>query len=79
MAALSTVGEWLSFLMVEGAPIALKQEFVRCRRQRDATASMLALMRPATQVNSYAGKFPGPEENGLSYLRISLNAFEGKN
>lgn len=54
------------------------EEFVRFRKERDATLSMPALMLPAVQVNIRAGEFPEAEENGLSFLRIPLNAFGGQ-
>jgi glyoxylase-like metal-dependent hydrolase (beta-lactamase superfamily II) len=55
-----------------------KEDFVRFRNERDATLSMPALMLPAVQLNIRAGQFPEPEENGLSFLKLPLNAFGGK-
>lgn len=50
------------------------QEFVRMREERDATLSMPALILPSVQVNIRAGQFPPPESNGVSYLKLPLNA-----
>jgi glyoxylase-like metal-dependent hydrolase (beta-lactamase superfamily II) len=49
--------------------------FVAMRTERDATLSMPALILPAIQVNLNAGQLPAPEENGVRYLKIPLNAF----
>ncbi len=53
---------------------ATEQDFVRMRTERDATLSMPVLILPAVQVNIRAGQFPTPESNGVSYLKIPLNA-----
>ena len=55
-----------------------REDFVRFREERDATLSMPALILPSIQVNVRAGEFPPAEENGLSYLKLPLNAFGGK-
>ena len=55
-----------------------KEDFIRFREQRDATLSMPRLMLAAVQINIRAGQFPEPEENGLSFLKLPLNAFGGK-
>lgn len=49
-------------------------EFVAMRTQRDTTLSMPQLILPAVQVNMRAGQFPPPEDNGVSYLKIPLDA-----
>lgn len=49
-------------------------EFVRMRTERDATLSMPTLILPSVQVNIRAGQLPPPEKNGISYLKIPLNA-----
>ena len=51
-----------------------EEAFVRLRRERDAGLDMPALILPAIQVNIRAGAFPPAEENGVSYLKIPLNA-----
>ncbi|MBV8035271.1 MBL fold metallo-hydrolase [Roseateles sp.] len=48
--------------------------FVAMRRARDATLGAPALILPALQVNIRAGQMPLAEDNGVSYLRIPLNA-----
>jgi hypothetical protein len=35
---------------------------------------MPVLMLPSVQVNMRAGHMPDPEENGVAYLKIPLNA-----
>jgi glyoxylase-like metal-dependent hydrolase (beta-lactamase superfamily II) len=49
-------------------------EFVRMRTARDATLEMPVLILPAVQVNIRAGEFPPKDDNGVSYLKIPLNA-----
>ena len=44
------------------------------RTERDATLSMPVLILPSVQVNIRAGQLPPPEKNGVSYLKIPLNA-----
>lgn len=51
-----------------------EDEFVKMRSERDATLSMPALLLPSIQVNIRAGRFPEPEENGISYLKMPMNA-----
>lgn len=48
--------------------------FVALREGRDQTLQMPALILPSVQVNLRAGRFPPPEENGIAYLKIPLNA-----
>ncbi|AYA68833.1 MBL fold metallo-hydrolase [Acinetobacter sp. WCHA55] len=52
-----------------------KADFIEMRNHRDATLSMPKLILPAIQINMFAGKFPQPEENGISYLKLPLNFF----
>ena len=49
-------------------------DFVAMRTQRDATLEMPVLILPSVQVNIRAGELPPPEANGVSYLKIPLNA-----
>ena len=49
-------------------------QFVEMRTKRDATLQMPVLILPAIQVNLSAGHLPEPEDNGVRYLRIPLNA-----
>lgn len=50
-----------------------EDEFVRMREARDRTLGMPVLMLPSIQVNARAGRFPPPEDNGVSYLKIPLD------
>ena len=49
-------------------------EFVSMRQARDATLEVPTLILPSIQVNVRAGQLPPADENGVSYLRIPLNA-----
>ena len=51
-----------------------EDEFVRMRTARDATLAMPVLILPAVQINIRAGAFPPKDDNGVSYLKIPLNA-----
>jgi hypothetical protein len=48
--------------------------FVTMRTTRDATLAMPVLILPSVQVNIRAGQMPPPEGNGVSYLKIPVNA-----
>jgi glyoxylase-like metal-dependent hydrolase (beta-lactamase superfamily II) len=50
------------------------EEFVAMRTARDATLAMPVLILPSVQVNMRAGHLPEPEDNGVRYLKIPLNA-----
>jgi len=50
-------------------------EFVAMRTARDATLGPPALIIPSIQLNIRAGVFPPSESNGVSYLKLPLNAF----
>jgi len=49
-------------------------EFVERRNARDATLDMPVLILPSVQVNMRAGRMPPPEDNGISYLKIPVDA-----
>lgn len=49
-------------------------QFVAMRQARDATLAMPTLILPSVQVNIRAGELPPPEDNGVRYLKIPLNA-----
>jgi len=51
-----------------------REDFIRMREARDATLAMPALILPSVQINMRAGHFPEPESNGVSYLKLPLNA-----
>jgi hypothetical protein len=49
-------------------------QFVEMRTKRDATLEMPVLILPAVQINIRAGELPPKESNGVSYVKIPLNA-----
>ncbi|MBX3661865.1 MAG: MBL fold metallo-hydrolase [Burkholderiales bacterium] len=51
-----------------------EDEFVKMRQARDATLEMPTLILPSIQVNVRGGRLPPPDDNGIAYLRIPLNA-----
>ena len=51
-----------------------EDEFVAMRTARDATLEVPTLILPSIQVNVRAGQLPPPDDNGVAYLRIPLNA-----
>lgn len=51
-----------------------RDEFIKMRTDRDKTLSMPKLILPSIQVNMRAGEFPQAEDNGVSYIKIPLNA-----
>lgn len=48
--------------------------FVQMREARDATLEMPVLILPSVQINMRAGHLPEPDDNGVRYLKIPLNA-----
>jgi glyoxylase-like metal-dependent hydrolase (beta-lactamase superfamily II) len=48
--------------------------FVELREARDRTLDMPRLILPSVQVNMRGGRLPEPEENGVRYLKIPLDA-----
>jgi len=48
--------------------------FVEMRTVRDRTLAMPNLILPSIQVNIRAGRMPEPEDNGMRYLKIPVNA-----
>ncbi|RJY09827.1 MBL fold metallo-hydrolase [Aurantiacibacter aquimixticola] len=51
-----------------------EDEFVAMRTARDATLDMPTLILPSVQVNIRGGRLPEPEDNGVSYIKIPVNA-----
>lgn len=51
-----------------------EDEFVKMRQARDATLEMPTLILPSIQVNVRGGRLPPPDDNGIAYLRIPINA-----
>jgi len=52
--------------------------FVAMRLARDASLEVPTLLWPSLQVNVRAGRIPPPDENGVSYLRLPLNALPAR-
>ena len=69
----TTVGEQKKFNIHLHDGIS-QEEFVTMRSAKDKTLSMPALMLPSVQVNMRAGELPPPEDNGIRYLKIPLDA-----
>lgn len=51
-----------------------EEQFVAVRNERDKSLELPLRILPSVQVNIRAGRFPPPEDNGVSYLKIPLNA-----
>ncbi len=51
-----------------------EDDFVKMRTSRDAGLSMPQLIMPSIQVNIRGGHLPEPEDNGVSYIKIPVNA-----
>jgi glyoxylase-like metal-dependent hydrolase (beta-lactamase superfamily II) len=51
-----------------------EDEFVAMREARDATLDMPRLILPSVQVNMRAGHLPPPDDNGVIYLKLPVNA-----
>ena len=51
-----------------------EDEFVAMRTARDKTLGMPQLILPSVQVNIRAGALPPPDDNGISYLKLPINA-----
>jgi glyoxylase-like metal-dependent hydrolase (beta-lactamase superfamily II) len=71
---MATVGEQRAHNIHVNDTIS-ETDFVRRRNARDATLSKPNLILPSIQINIRAGQLPAPESNGISYLKIPLNAF----
>lgn len=52
-----------------------REQFIRFRKERDATLSQPRLLFPSVQVNVDAGLLPSPHANGRRYLSTPLNLF----
>ncbi len=51
-----------------------RDEFIKMRTERDATLAMPKLILPSVQVNMRAGDMPPPEDNGVRYMKVPINA-----
>jgi glyoxylase-like metal-dependent hydrolase (beta-lactamase superfamily II) len=69
----TTVGEEKANNIHVGAGKS-EDAFVKMRTERDATLAMPVLILPSVQVNMRAGDLPPKEDNGVSYLKIPLDA-----
>jgi glyoxylase-like metal-dependent hydrolase (beta-lactamase superfamily II) len=54
-----------------------EEEFIVLRKARDATLPMPRLILQVLQVNIAGGRLPAPEDNGVRYLKIPLDALAG--
>ena len=70
---LSTVGEQRARNIHVRDGIS-EADFVAMRTARDAMLEMPLLIIPSVQVNIRAGAMPPPDANGVSYLRMPINA-----
>ena len=50
-----------------------RDEFVRRRKERDATLKAPRLLYPSVQINIDAGRLPAPHANGRRYLTVPLD------
>lgn len=69
----TTVGEQRRNNIHVGAR-ATEESFVAMREARDAKLDMPRLILPSVQVNMRAGNMPPAEDNGVSYLKLPINA-----
>ena len=51
-----------------------QEAFVRLRTGRDASLQLPKLLLPSVQVHMRSGGFPPPEANGVSNLKLPVNA-----
>lgn len=51
-----------------------EEQFVEMRSARDKTLEMPVLILPSVQINMRAGELPPKEDNGVSYLKLPVNA-----
>lgn len=51
-----------------------REAFIKMRTERDATLEMPTLILPSVQVNMRAGDMPPPEDNGMRYMKIPIDA-----
>jgi glyoxylase-like metal-dependent hydrolase (beta-lactamase superfamily II) len=51
-----------------------EDDFVALREARDKTLDMPVLILPSIQVNIRAGELPPPEDNGVRYLKLPIDA-----
>ena len=51
-----------------------REEYIEARTKRDAELSMPKLILPSVQINMRAGALPPADDNGVSYIKIPINA-----
>ena len=51
-----------------------ESDFVAMRNERDATLAVPSLIIPSVQVNMRGGELPPPEDNGIRYKKVPVNA-----
>ncbi len=51
-----------------------REDFIKMRNARDAMLDMPKLILPSVQVNMRAGDMPPPEDNGIRYMKVPINA-----
>ena len=51
-----------------------REDFIAMREERDKQLGMPRLILPSIQVNMCAGHLPEPEQNGLRYLKLPIDA-----
>lgn len=51
-----------------------RDEYIEARTKRDAELSMPQLILPSVQVNMRAGDMPPADENGMTYIKIPIDA-----
>ncbi len=69
----TTVGEQKARNIHVGSGTS-EADFVAMRTARDSKLDMPTLILPSVQVNMRAGKFPEPEDNGVRYMKIPIDA-----
>lgn len=69
----TTVGEQKRSNKHVGGNVS-REAFVQMRNARDATLDMPRLILPSVQVNMRAGDLPEPEDNGVRYMKVPINA-----
>lgn len=51
-----------------------RDEYIEARTKRDAELNMPQLILPSVQVNMRAGEMPPADDNGITYIRIPIDA-----
>jgi hypothetical protein len=51
-----------------------RDDFIAMREGRDVQLGMPKLILPSIQVNVRAGAMPAPEDNGIRYMKIPVDA-----